>query len=51
MFGNIVKDQTKGKDAIWFVSPENQQFRANLRLTMLANLILYPCLLIPVWEF
>lgn len=46
-FYKIVKDKTKGDDAIWFASKGNPEFKKILKITSLANIFVY-LLLIPV---
>ena len=44
-FYKIVKDKTKGDDAIWFASKENPQFARILKVTTIGNFIVYGCLI------
>lgn len=45
-FFKIVKEKTKGEDAIWFASKENPKFKKILTLTTFGNIVTYSLLFI-----
>lgn len=44
-FYKVVREKTKGDDAIWFASKEDPKFATILKVTNLGNIIVYSCLI------